>query len=185
MGKSRIGLVVCLMAVVAVGTASAEEPRISPGRFVLWYGSPAQKWETQALPIGNGRLGGMIFGGVEKEQVQLNEDSLWTGGENPSGNYGSMGAYQTLGDLYIELPEHADATDYRRRLDIREAVAGVEYTSRGVRYRREYFSSYPGQVMVIHLTADKPGGYSGAIRLADAHGAQITAEENRITASGK
>ncbi len=47
--------------------APAEEP--SPGRFVLWYGAPANSWEKEALPIGNGRLGGMVFGGVEKEQI--------------------------------------------------------------------------------------------------------------------
>ena len=44
----------------------------------LWYKAPAQEW-TEALPVGNGRLGGMIFGGVEKEHIQFNEDSLWTG----------------------------------------------------------------------------------------------------------
>jgi len=59
----------------------------SDGRFVLHYGAPAEKWETQALPIGNGRLGGVVFGGVTAERVQLNEESLWTGDANPSGDY--------------------------------------------------------------------------------------------------
>jgi alpha-L-fucosidase 2 len=44
----------------------------------LWYKQPAQKW-THALPIGNGRIGAMIFGGVERDRVQFNEESLWTG----------------------------------------------------------------------------------------------------------
>jgi alpha-L-fucosidase 2 len=44
----------------------------------LWYDKPAQKWE-EALPIGNGRLGAMVFGGIENERIQLNEDSLWSG----------------------------------------------------------------------------------------------------------
>ncbi len=44
----------------------------------LWYRQPAQKW-TEALPVGNGRLGAMVFGGIENEQVQLNEDTLWAG----------------------------------------------------------------------------------------------------------
>jgi alpha-L-fucosidase 2 len=47
--------------------------------LVLWYASPATHW-NQALPIGNGRLGAMVFGGVEKEHLQLNEDTLWAGG---------------------------------------------------------------------------------------------------------
>jgi alpha-L-fucosidase 2 len=44
----------------------------------LWYSQPAQKW-TEALPVGNGRLGAMVFGGIETEQLQLNEDTVWAG----------------------------------------------------------------------------------------------------------
>lgn len=46
---------------------------------LLWYTSPASKWED-ALPIGNGRLGAMVFGGVDEERIQLNEDTYWSGG---------------------------------------------------------------------------------------------------------
>ena len=52
---------------------------------------------NEALPIGNGRIGGLVTGGTAREQVVLNEDSLWTGGENPGGNDATMGAYQMLG----------------------------------------------------------------------------------------
>ena len=45
----------------------------------LWYRQPAAEW-TQALPIGNGRIGAMVFGGIEAERLQLNEDTLWSGG---------------------------------------------------------------------------------------------------------
>ena len=45
----------------------------------LWYKQPATVW-TEALPVGNGRLGAMVFGGVNKELLQLNEATLWTGG---------------------------------------------------------------------------------------------------------
>lgn len=45
----------------------------------LWYKQPAEVWE-EALPIGNGRLGGMVFGNTTTERIQLNEDSLWPGG---------------------------------------------------------------------------------------------------------
>jgi alpha-L-fucosidase 2 len=48
------------------------------GPTILWYGQPAVKW-VDALPFGNGRLGGMVFGGVEKEHIQLNEDTVWNG----------------------------------------------------------------------------------------------------------
>jgi len=48
------------------------------GGLTLWYRKPAERW-TDALPIGNGRLGGMVFGGVEDERFQLNEDTFWSG----------------------------------------------------------------------------------------------------------
>ena len=60
----------------------------------LWYLKPATVAMNEALPIGNGRIGGVVFGGVDAERIQLNEDSLWTGDDH------GYGAYQTLGDLY-------------------------------------------------------------------------------------
>ena len=174
-----------VLSAVTAATALAEGGQPSSARHVLWSRAPAKSWETEALPIGNGSLGGMIFGGVQQERVLLNEDSLWTGDENPSGNYGTMGGYQTLGDLYIELGDGpSDYQDYRRQLDLGEGVASVTYTAGGVRYRREYFCSYPDQVLVIRLAADKPGAYSGIVRLADAHGAKVAAENGRLSASG-
>jgi alpha-L-fucosidase 2 len=58
----------------------------------LWYDSPATQW-TQALPIGNGRIGAMVFGGVTEDRYQLNEDSLWCGGPQ---DYAHEGAAQYL-----------------------------------------------------------------------------------------
>ncbi len=183
MKKRVISTAVCLL--LAAIAAKAAEPPASSASSVLWYRAPAKKWMTEALPIGNGSLGAMIFGGLDTERIQFNEDSLWTGDENPSGNYKTMGAYQTFGDVTIELSGgQSDCRDYRRQLDIHEAVAGVAYTAGGVRYRREYFSSYPDQVMVFRLTADKPGHYTGSVRLTDAHEATIAAGEGRLTASG-
>jgi alpha-L-fucosidase 2 len=74
---------------------------------VLWYNKPATRWEAEALPIGNGRLGAMIFGGAAREHIQFNEDSLWTGDACPSGVYEKMGAYQNFGDLFIRLDSAA------------------------------------------------------------------------------
>src|ERR1043165_4660450 len=54
---------------------------------VLWYQQPATDWEKEALPIGNGRMGAMIFGGVDSERVQISEKSLWTGGPGTQGGY--------------------------------------------------------------------------------------------------
>jgi len=183
--KALAGLAACVICAVGCGSAPASGPQASPGRFILWYRAPARDWEKQALPIGNGRLGGKVFGGVERDQVQLNEDSLWTGDENPSGNYRTLGAYQTLGDLHVELAGQGEHEGYRRQLDIRQAVASVSYSASGVRYRREYFVSHPDQVMVIRLTADARGRHTGAVRLADGHSAKVVAEKGRLTCRGK
>ena len=52
--------------------------RLSAADPVLWYRHPAQKW-GDALPVGNGRLGAMVYGGIAKEHIQLNEDTIWNG----------------------------------------------------------------------------------------------------------
>jgi alpha-L-fucosidase 2 len=144
---------------------------------VLWYDRPATDWMTEALPVGNGRIGGMIFGGVEKEYVQFNEDSLWTGDENDTGSY------QAFGDLYIETGGH-DAMHYRRELDISQAIHRVSYSVDGVDYRREAFCSHPDQVMVVRLSADKPGRCSGLVRLTDSHKGMIRIDRVRIVDRG-
>src|SRR6187455_2654859 len=53
----------------------------------LWYDKPATDWEKEALPIGNGRMGAMVFGGVASERLQISEKSLWTGGPGAEGGY--------------------------------------------------------------------------------------------------
>ncbi len=182
-GKRETGpvsLAWCLIVAIAAGSARAEEPRTLSGRSVLWYRAPAQDWEKQALPIGNGRLGGMIFGGVDKEHIQFNEDSLWIGDEKDTG------AYQTFGDLYIEFADAAGAPSepYERALDIGSAVHRIRYTRDRTTYRRTYFCSYPAGVMVLRFTADKKGAYTGRISLADAHQGKVVAQGDKITSSG-
>ena len=169
----------------------AEPARVAANNpLVLWYRRPATQW-VEALPIGNGRLGAMVFGGIERERLQLNEDTLWSGGprdwNNPQGptvlaevrrliaqeKYaeadraarGMQGPYtqsfQPLGNLYLAF-EHGDVArgGYRRDLDLATAVATVRYRIGGTNYTREIFSSFPDQVIVIRLSADKPGAIS-------------------------
>ena len=61
----------------------------------LWYKQPAVKW-TEALPVGNGRIGAMIFGGVEQDRIQFNEETLWTGAPR---QYSRPGAYRYLDNI--------------------------------------------------------------------------------------
>lgn len=79
----------------------------------LWYPQPAKEW-TEALPIGNGRLGGMVFGGTERERIQFNEDTLWTGKPHV---YAHSGAVKHLPEIRRLLAEgkQAEAEDLASR----------------------------------------------------------------------
>ena len=159
---------------------------LSAADLTLWYQQPAanSKPMDEALPIGNGRMGALVFGQPERERFNVNEDSLWTGGENPSGNYDTMGAYQVLGNVFVNLSGQTKDSNYQRDLDLANALAHVRYTVNGVNYRREFFCSHPAQVLVARFTAEKKAAYTGSVELRDSHGAKIVVDGNRITASG-
>lgn len=72
-----------------------------PGSLNLWYRKPAQKW-TEALPIGSGRLGGMVFGGIPRERIQLNDDALWAGGPKERNNPEALRALPKVRQLLFE-----------------------------------------------------------------------------------
>jgi alpha-L-fucosidase 2 len=84
-GSRRLAALFGCLALVAL---AAGEPTPPPGLLTLWYDRPAAQW-VEALPLGNGRLGAMVLGGIEAERIQLNEDTLWSGGpydpSNPDG----------------------------------------------------------------------------------------------------
>ena len=81
----------------------------------------------------------------------------------------------------IDLPEHKTYTKYKRDLDIGDAVSTVQYQSNGVQYKREFFVSHYSDVLVGHLSADKPKSYSGHIGLDDSHKAHPVIVNNTIT----
>ncbi len=162
------------------------DDEVAPDEAVLWYDRPAEQW-VEALPVGNGRLGAMIFGGVENERLQLNEDTLWSGHprdwNNPgakdvlpavreaifAGDYeradelakGMQGiftqSYQPMGDLRLNFEHEGEASDYRRDLDLDTAVASVSYRVGETNLHARVFASAPDQAIVLRLTADKPG----------------------------
>lgn len=145
----------------------------------LWYDKPALNWMTSALPIGNGRLGAMIYGTVEKEHIQFNDKTLWTGSKT------ERGAYQNFGDINIEFDNHTNCSDYRRELNMNDAIAYVNYKSEGVLYTREYFASYPDNAIVMHFSANKKGKVNFKVNLQDAHPGEMKVGNNTITISGK
>ena len=69
--------------------------------LVLWYEQPATIW-NEALPLGNGRLGGMVFGGISDELIQLNEDTLWSGFPRDNNNYEAITYLEQVRSLLFE-----------------------------------------------------------------------------------
>lgn len=153
---------------------------------VLLLQKPAADWQKEAFPLGNGRLGCMIFGGVEEERIQFNVDSLWTGDENYPGGYRDpgMGHYQNFGDLYVALDGKGAASEYARRLDLGRALSRISYVQDGVEFVRETICSHPEQAIVSRMTASKKGSYSGKIRLDGGRDETTVVKANRMTFSG-
>ena len=190
----------CLLAATAplsslaeiVAATPANDSELSP--LVMWYDKPAKVWMTEALPIGNGPMGAMLFGGTEVERIQFNEISLWSGdlvskgllGNTLQEEYDHLGAHQAFGDVFIHLGhDFSKVKNYRRQLDLDSATHTVQYEYDGIQYKQIAFASHPAGVIVVELTADKPAAYSGKLQLTDMHDAKFSIKDNRITASGK
>jgi alpha-L-fucosidase 2 len=94
---SRRGSFFVAVAFAMAGFQIPNAVSAADGELKLWYGHSATQWETDALPIGNGRLGAMIFGGARHEHIQFNESSLWIGDEHDTG------AYQAFGDVFVDF----------------------------------------------------------------------------------
>ena len=156
------------------GSASAPE-----SKFCLWYREPATQWMTHALPVGNGQFGGMIFGGIRKEEVQFNDKTLWTG------HTSMYGAYQNFGNLYIEDNSLTSVADYRRELDLENALAKVSFVSDDVAYTREYFSSYPDSALIIHYSASASGKINVNLALVSSHKQTVSYTETGASFAGK
>ena len=187
-------LIICVCGVVDAGDLKTRA--VNGSDIKLWYEQPAKHWQGTPLPLGNGRMGCMIFGGVEKERIQFNVDSLWTGDENLVGKKPNvshnvsylakgMGFYQNFGNVFISLDSNGETTKYRRQLDLSRGVHTVSYTKGGVQFSRQTFCSYPAQVIIMRLEANAPGKYSGSIALEDAHKAKTVPSGARLTAGGK
>lgn len=96
-----------LVSVFSLALSLALSSRAHGGESVVWYRQPAQVWH-EALPVGNGRIGAMVFGGVETERLQLNEQTIWSGNES---NYDRAGAYEYLPEVrrLLFAGRHAEA----------------------------------------------------------------------------
>ena len=123
----------------------------------LWYTTSSTAtgvnypWMEYALPLGNGELGCMVFGGVAHEELQFNEKTLWSGPANVVGAASGNRTFMNFGSLIIANKDASicdGVTDYVRYLDIEEGIAGVEFKNmNGTKQVRKYFSSAPDQVI--------------------------------------
>jgi alpha-L-fucosidase 2 len=164
-----------LLAVLAGAALSARvpaAPEADPSLQVR-FSAPAGSWAREALPVGNGRIGAMVFGHPTEERIQFNDISLWSGGANESGGYevGEFGTFQSFGDLLIGSPAAATApgaiSGYERTLDLGTGVQRTTWTQEGVRHTREVFASRPHEVIVVRWTADRPAAINARLRLGD------------------
>jgi len=200
---------------------------IAAASDLLWYRQEAANW-NEALPIGNGRLGGMVFGSPQSDHIQLNEDTIWAGEKRDRNNPEAaknlpevrrllsagmpheaevladktiisiprrLPPYQTMGDLRIGFADLGIISDYRRELDLDTAVVRVTYHATGpiflssefgdANYTREFFSSAPDQVIVVHLTCDKPHHISFEAMLERADAKTRLSGRDRIVLEGE
>ena len=254
----RFADVLFLLSFVAGTTMTACSEQPYQPTLKATYNKPAKNWESEALPIGNGYMGAMIFGDVYVDVIQTNEHTLWSGGpgEDPSYNGGHLrtpevnkdylhkarvmlqqkmndftanrsayidengklithnydgdgggtelrnlidnlagtkehfGSFQTLSNIIVEVVNPATSepaySDYTRTLDIDNAIHRVTYKEGGITFKREYFMSYPDNIMVMRLTSDsKKGKISRMISLESLHTDKvIRASDNTITLTG-
>mgnify|MGYP000580834163 CR=1 FL=1 len=163
---------------------------------ILWYSQPATKW-MEALPVGNGRLGAMVFGNPNHERIQLNEDSMWPGAadwEDFKGNSKDLEeirrlikngniqeadklivekfsfksivrSHQTMGDLFINFHQKKEVENYKRALNLDDALAAVSYTSEGDTYFQKVFASAADDVLVIELSTTASEGLNLNLKL--------------------
>jgi len=183
----------------------------------LWYDKPASIW-NEALPLGNGRLGAMVFGNPAVERLQLNEETIWAGSPNSNAHSKSIEAlpkvrqlvfdgkfaeaqdlatkdimsqtndgmpYQTFGSVYISFPGHQKYSNYYRDLNISDATAKVKYTVNGVEFIREILTAFSDQVIVVKLSASKPGQITANVFMNSPIDKTVASTEgNQILLSG-
>ena len=206
-------LFLMLSAFVSCARPAPESSR----EMVLWYDKPAGDVWLDGLLIGNGYMGGNVFGRVENERIALNESTFWSGrphdyndpdahqyydqikelmyakkykeaeklvDEHFYGKPANQQTYVPVGDLLLDFKPGAEVTDYYRELDMETGVVKVNYTQDGVKMTREVFMSYPDQVMVMKVSADKPGQVNLEARLNSPFRRKIAATGNRLTMNG-
>ena len=185
----------------------------------LWYNQPADEW-MKSTPVGNGRLGAMIFGGINNDRVALNEITLWAGQPDPnqelpcgkeklagirklffdgkikegndsavkylSGRPNTFGTHIPVGDLNLGFSfDENKATEYKRELNLENAITTVSFKIEDIVYKREYFCSNPDNILIIKLSADKKNAINCSVSLDLLSKSVISASKDHLEFTGK
>jgi alpha-L-fucosidase 2 len=179
MKKLLTTMAVCLLAL----TATAQEHK-------LWYDQPAKKW-LKALPVGNSHLGAMVYGGVKEEEIQLNEETFWSGSPHNNNSPEAREHLQEVRDLTLmgreeeahklldkyffrgphgmrflplgslklkfDYDSDEEPVNYRRELNLGNALNTTTYEVDGVKYVRTVFASQADNVIIVRQEASKKG----------------------------
>lgn len=159
------------------------------------YARDGADWEQQALPIGNGYMGGMLFGLPDKDQIQINEETFWAAGyrgtqtavsSNTVNSKMSEGinGYMSVGNIFVDfnMPKGAAVKNYYRDLNLDESVAHVRYEYDGKQFNREYFASYPKEVLAFRYTGDD---LNFDVKPVSMHPGKVTVNNGEIKIVGK
>lgn len=195
-------------------------------QWLYYFDKPASIWE-ESVPLGNGRIGMMPWGGINNERIVLNEISLWAGSKQDADNpdaykylgeirdllfsgknkeaqqlmyktftckgrggedNAAFGNFQNFGNLSIDF-KYPDSTatvkDYKRTLDISNAISTTTYTKGNISYTREYFTSFTDDIGIVRLTADQKKAISLNISMFRDERFQTYATGNTLYISGQ
>lgn len=119
-------------------------------------------WERWSLPLGNGYFGINVFGRTETERIQISEKTM----HFPHNSWNdTKGGLNNFSETYIDFfHPFSEVKNYKRSLNLDQAVSYVEYDYNGVAFKRSYFVSYPDKCIVIKLCASKKGALSFTLR---------------------
>jgi alpha-L-fucosidase 2 len=217
---TRAAMAICPFVLAATSLVAGPSPdshtvKAGAPESRLWYRQPARQW-LEAMPIGNGLMGAMVFGGIPEERIALNESSFWSGRPHDYDDTNAINyfpqirdlvfagkfqeaekmanghfwgipkaqeAYQPIGDLLLSFGA-TNFTDYRRELDLETGIAKVSYRSGDAMITRETFISWPDRVLVMRISADRPGRISLGARFRGPYLETSLADRDRLVMDG-
>ncbi|MBE6652290.1 MAG: glycoside hydrolase family 95 protein [Ruminococcaceae bacterium] len=175
----------------------------------LWYDRFVDDW-IHALPLGNGRVGAMLYGNPQRECIEINEESLWSGRQIRETYHASpetlakirsliaeerlqeavemsrdtflsdppfVRFYESFGELFIDYADKSEYTDYRKELELSEAIATIRWKKNGTGFLSETFVSEEYDVLVHRVEAEAPFSCNVTLkRKQDAYTGAVTAD---------